>query len=852
MLPKNAIRTLAALFCALPLALGACAPGDKPAPVDTAGSSDVTDTAPQEYAGPYLTLAENGTTEYTILFPDGSPQTLIDACQSLRAAFREKTSARISCENDELPSWATLPEDAPEILVGLTNRDASARAYETLVDAGDYVIAADGSRIVIIGGSDAATVTALEYFAGNCLGADGDGALLLRADFRYAVGTQRYAADAALTADQKYCNFTVSTSRGAAVDCRLSFTGNSAWRLQTKDGDAFDNSGAGQMLASFLGEEPYKTAETLTLTETDAAYTLTESGGSSVVVTKNPFRIECRAASGTVTQVITSLSESGNDAVLRGSLSDSEAIFGTGERFNSVNQRGKRIELSAIDIWCGIEGNSYTPIPLLISSRGSGMFMNRYEKMTLDIGAAVKNRWEITLSDAPVDLYLYATENPRDVLYGYSVLTGFAPEPASWMYGTAVCRYAPDFSTAAGVYAMADAMEKNDFPWDSVILEGWSAYDQTRWSELKEMVDTLHGMGKKVLVYSTTGRATGTSLPQAFHVMREDTLSIQLPDTNSYNPVDNPNSSTSRYVDITSESAWSWWVNSLWGRLIREVGIDGSKIDFCEQFPEHVELIFENGETSGAHHWYPTFYNTLMYNLFSEKEDGGMVLARGGGIGAQRYPFIWAGDQRREYQYLAAQLKACLSAGLSGIPFMSYDMAGYRPAQNSDPEARVFVRGIEFTAFSPNIQTHGTVSRPYDFADDVKDIYRTYAYVHEALRPYIEEQGRIACETAVPLMRHLALDYFADENVWNIDDEYMFGEGLLVAPVLDGGEKRDIYLPAGEWTSLTTGEVYVGGQTLKDVSVPLDEIPAFVKSGHASQKLEECLDAVRALLAGET
>ena len=838
---KKLIALAAALLLAVP-AFTSCAPG-APAgtepPITEPAAPETTD-AP--YAGPYLTIAGEGADEYAILFPEGSASEVTAACRALRQTIADAAGVRLDCENDELPAWQTLPEDAPEILVGLTNRPASVSAYEALASAEDYVIEAAGSRIVIVGGSDAATIAAVNVF--QSLLVFENGAMRLRADLLVHADIDR-TVDVAAADDPRYFVFTAAGTR-----CRLSYTGDLAWRLQTERGGVFNDSGAGQMLAAFLGEDAPAAPAALTVAESDGVYTITEPGGTSVTLRADPFRLTVKTKSGADAAVLSGVSASPTETVVHGELAESEAIFGTGERFNSVNQRGKRIEMSAIDQWCGIEGNSYMPIPLLISSRGYGVFMNRYERMTLDIGKTAANRFTFTVPDAPADLYLYASENPRDVLYGYSVLTGFAPEPAPWMYGTAVCRYSPDFSTAEGVYAMVQAMEENDFPWDAVILEGWPAYKTQRYNELKKLTETLHGMGKKVLVYTTTGRTSGTALPEAMHVTRADNGSADLPDTDNYNPVDNPNSKTSRYIDITNADAWEWWTASLWGRLVNKVGIDGAKIDFCEQFPDYISLKFASGaSSSGAHHWYPTFYNAMLYRLMDEKEDGGMALARGGGIGAQRYPFIWAGDQRREYQFLAAQLRACLSAGMSGVPFMSYDMGGYRPAQNSDPEAGVFVRAVEFTAFSANIQTHGTVTRPYDFDEDVKAIYRRYAYVHEALRPYIEEQGRYASETGVPLMRHLALDYASDENVWNIDDEYLFGDGLLVAPVLDGSFSRDIYLPAGTWTNLTSGEVYEGAQTLKNVSVSFDEIPVFVKSDHGSAALAACLPAVRELLA---
>lgn len=227
-----------------------------------------------------------------------------------------------------------------------------------------------------------------------------------------------------------------------------------------------------------------------------------------------------------------------------------------------------------------------------------------------------------------------------------------------------------------------------------------------------------------------------------------------------------------------------------------------------------------------------------------------MCFSRGGGIGAQRYPFLWAGDQLREWKFLRTTLTGVLSSGLSGIPFMSYDMAGYRPANNprSNAEERVFIRGAQMACFSSNMQTHGKVLRPYDFEEPIKDIYREYAKLHQALRPYLLEQAAVSCETGMPLMRHLWLYDPSDANTWGIEDEYLLGCALLVAPVLKDTARRDIYLPRGQWRNLFDGKVYEGGQTLKGFEAAFSRVPVFVLEGHSSETLDGVLEGVEGIL----
>jgi alpha-D-xyloside xylohydrolase len=289
-----------------------------------------------------------------------------------------------------------------------------------------------------------------------------------------------------------------------------------------------------------------------------------------------------------------------------------------------------------------------------------------------------------------------------------------------------------------------------------------------------------------------------------------------------------------------------WWLGRVWGTLVKDIGVDGCKIDFCEQFPDHMPLVFHDGrDVSGAHHWYPTLYNARMYRYFQEhRPEGGMCFSRGGGIGAQRYPFLWAGDQMREFRFLRVILTAILSSGLSGIPFMSYDMSGYKPTRGpaeENPEERVFIRGAQMGCFSSNMQTHGTVTRPYDFGEPIKDIYREYTKLHQALRPYLLEQAAVSCETGMPLMRHLWLCDPQDANTRDIEDEYMLGCALLVAPVFEDKTYRDIYLPKGLWRNIFDGKLYEGGQMLKGFDAPFHMIPVFVLQGHESKTLDRVL-----------
>ncbi len=227
------------------------------------------------------------------------------------------------------------------------------------------------------------------------------------------------------------------------VSCRLTYTDNHAWRLQTMREGSFASDGAGQILALDLGEEPSRTERPILI---DGSV-LSGADGSKILLENGSLIV--RTPSGRNAICLTGMKEREDSVSVEGVFSADERIYGTGERFDCLNRRGRTTEIFAADRWLAWEGNSYVPIPLLVSSEGHGLFVNRFERCLFDLDSHGDGRYELrVMGKVPMDLYLFASDRMQDVLYGYSVLTGFSPEPAEWMYGTQVCRYAPDFCTS--------------------------------------------------------------------------------------------------------------------------------------------------------------------------------------------------------------------------------------------------------------------------------------------------------------------------------------------------------------------------------------------------------------------
>ena len=639
---------------------------------------------------------------------------------------------------------------------------------------------------------------------------------------------------------------------------RLTAAGQNVWRLQTPGTDGrFDDEGAVQRLGRELDGRLPTAALPLTVFSQgdDGRIRVIPDGHDDAMATVHPVTGEIRLVAPDAALTVV-LEPGPPDGMMRvaGRLVSGEKLFGTGERFNRCDQRGKTVAMWAEDRWCQREGNSYVPIPFFLSTSGYGVLLNRFEGAVFDLGHTDPGRWTVRTDRAPLDLYFFLDPSPVAILEKLAALTGPAPQPPEWAFGVHICRHLDtrELGSAAGIREVANKMAEHDLPWSSVCLEGWEAYDTASYPALREIVHDLHTQGKKVLLYEACGRVPADLAAQHPEFVVADAAGERfLAEADADNPADAPDRKRSRFLDITHPGAVAWWQNQVWGPLVREIGIDGAKIDFCEQFPEWDSLRLADGRpAAGMHHYYPVAYNAMMHRFFNaHRPEGGMCWSRGGQLGAHRYPFLWCGDQLREWHFLQAILTATLSSGLSGLPFMGHDLAGYLPAADAarDPEAPVFIRGAQLACFGLNMQTHGKVTRPYDFDGNTLGLYRLYSKIHYALIPYLREQAETACRTGLPLVRHLYLGAPADETVWDIDDQYLLGADLLVAPILNDAVSRDLYLPPGDWRDLYDGTAYPGGAWLRNYPAPLERIPVFVAAQPVSRQLPAALTALRTL-----
>lgn len=262
------------------------------------------------------------------------------------------------------------------------------------------------------------------------------------------------------------------------------------------------------------------------------------------------------------------------------------------------------------------------------------------------------------------------------------------------------------------------------------------------------------------------------------------------------------------------------------------MGVVCIKTDFGEDI--HMQAKYHGMEPEKLNNLYALLYQKAAYEITREVTGDGIVWARAGWAGCQRYPLHWGGDSACSWDGLAGSLKGGLHIGLSGFGFWSHDVPGFHSVpdfMNSKVPDDLYVRWTQFGVFSSHLRYHGTSKRePYEYPA-IAGIVRRWLKLRYALLPYLLEQSDKTTQTGYPVLRALIFHHADDKMCWHIDDQYYFGDAMLVAPVMNSANKRDVYLPEGEWVNFFTGEKTTGGKWLKDFACPLDEMPVWVKAG---------------------
>ena len=512
-------------------------------------------------------------------------------------------------------------------------------------------------------------------------------------------------------------------------------------------------------------------------------------------------------------------------------LDPEDHFFGTGERFMRLDLVGRTVRIWNRNSYGARSELAYKNIPFVVGTRGYGLFVDVPTAVTFHLGSRSMRAYTIEAEGPELDYYLIAG-TPKEIVTGYTELTGKPAVPPDWALGlwgsTAFIPF-----TEASVLAQARRLRAEGIPCDVLNLDCfWQRpfmwcdfeWDRARVPDPKGLLATLHQEGFRNCLWinpyvSIQSALYQEGVAQGYFLRRPDGSTYEAI---VWNPRSERGMGLCAIVDFTNRDAARWFRGKLDVQLA--LGADSFKPDFAEEIPE--DAVFHDGHTGAdRHNPYPLEYQREVFEAVRAHAGRAVVWSRSAAPGVQRYPGHWAGDSECTFPDLANTLRGGLAAAMSGLAYWGHDIGGFW----GDPTPELYVRWAQCGLLSSLARYHGATARdPWLFGEEALAIFREYARLRSRLIPYLESLGWEAADTGVPLMRPMVLEFHDDPAGFAFDLQYCLGRELLVSPVVHADGWVTTYLPRGRWLDWWHGVVHEGPTTLTR-QVPLRELPLYLR-----------------------
>ncbi|MFN4946403.1 MAG: TIM-barrel domain-containing protein [Chryseotalea sp.] len=526
-------------------------------------------------------------------------------------------------------------------------------------------------------------------------------------------------------------------------------------------------------------------------------------------------------------------------------LQEGERFIGLGEKTGPLDRKGQGYVNWNTDNFAYHSGADplYCSTPFYIGVHNGlvyGVFLDNTFKSYFNFGASNNRFSSMMVEGGDLNYYFFSGNSVADIIEQYTALTGRMPLPPLWSIGYQQCRYSyfPDKE----VISIADTFREKDIPADVIVLDihYMDAYKIFTWHKQHftnpaHLIQELQARGFEVVVMCDPGIKTEAGYEPYEDGLKQN-IFIKYPDNEPYTAQVWPG--WCHFPDFTKPEARKWWGSKFVDYI--SLGIKGFWNDMNEiatwgnQLPENLIMDFEGQPDTmrrgrnlyGFQMARATYEGTKA--LLQNKRP--FNLTRAGFSGIQRYSAVWTGDNVASDEHMILGTRMLNSMGLAGIAFCGYDVGGFV----GDANPKLFARWIALGAFSPFFRGHSMVnsrdSEPWSFGEEVEEISRNYIKLRYRLLPYLYSAFYQAHKTGLPVNRSLAIAYTFDNQVYTglYQNQYMFGDALLVAPVESYKDLVKVYLPVSTWYSLYTDTRYQPGENI--VECPSDKLPVFVKA----------------------
>ena len=525
---------------------------------------------------------------------------------------------------------------------------------------------------------------------------------------------------------------------------------------------------------------------------------------------------------------------------------DDEHFYGLGQEQNDCfDLKGSTSQL--------LHKNTKTSIPFIYSSRGYGFLWNNPSIGRCEL-TDNHSLWEAN-STKQVDYVVIAGDNPAEVMGKYADLTGHAPKFPSWASGFWQCKLR--YESQDDLLEVAREYKKRNIPVSVIVIDyfhwteqGEWKLDPKYWPNPKEMCEELTRLGIRpvISIWPTINPAS-----ENYKYMDDRNMLVRT-ENGQYGLFSFHGLQT--YIDPSNSQArefvWSKVRENYYDNGIRSYWADEAEPEIHPTHFNNLRFHIGNGEEVAL--LYPYYYSKLFYEgLKSTGETEILSLTRAAWIGSQKFgALVWSGDIPSTFESLRMSVKTGLNMAMCGIPWWNTDIGGFWGGDiESDYFRELIVRWFQFGIFCPVTRLHGVRNRTngqadrhpgvkersggdneiWSFGEKAYPILKELIELRERLRPYLHKYMDIASETGVPAMRPMFFDYPEDKICYTLGDQYMFGEDILFAPIVNQGQTdRKVYLPAGKWINVNDKNEY-NGESFVDAHAELTEFIAFIKKG---------------------